>query len=192
MAEEAALVAALQAGQPAAFERLVRGCGPRLLATCRRMLGSDAEAEDAVQEAFLAAFRSIGGFQGTSRLSTWLHRIAVNAALMRLRARRRRPETSLEELLPRFREDGHRVEPRDSRLAEAETLLVREERRALVHRALDRLPDDHRTVIVLRDFDNLDTDEVATLLDISAGAVKTRLHRARQALRTLLEREFLR
>lgn len=189
--EEASLVEDLRQACPAAFERLVRGSAPRVLATCRRILGSESDAQDAVQDTFLSAFRSIGSFQGSSRLATWLHRIAVNAALMRLRSQRRRPERSIEELLPTYHLDGHRVDPRDAWSVEDESALEREERSELVHRALDQLPDDYRTVIVLRDLESLDTDEVATLLGITAGAVKTRLHRARQALRTLLEREFL-
>lgn len=189
--EEAGLVEDLRQARPAAFERLVRGSAPRVLATCRRILGNEADAHDAVQDAFLSAFRSIGSFQRSSRLATWLHRIAVNAALMRLRTRRRRPERSIEELLPTYHADGHRVDPREAWSAGDESALEREERRELVHRALDQLPDDYRTVIVLRDLESLDTDEVAALLGTTAGAVKTRLHRARQALRTLLEQEFL-
>ena len=110
---------------------------------------------------------------------------------MRLRSQRRRPERSIDDLLPTYLDDGHRVHPRDAWSTESESALEQNERRALVHRSLDQLPDDYRTVIVLRDLECLDTDEVATLLGITAGAVKTRLHRARQALRTLLEREFL-
>src|SRR4029453_5814876 len=83
--------------------------GPRLLSTLRRMLRRQEDAEDALQEAFLAAFRNLDGFEGQSKLSTWLHRIPVNAPLVRLRSQRRRPEASLEDLLPRFEDDGHRV-----------------------------------------------------------------------------------
>ncbi len=92
---------------PLDFEDLVHRFGPRLLAVARRLLRSEEDARDAVQDGFVAAFRSMGGFQGHSSPETWLHRIVVNAALMRLRSRRRHPETSVEDLLPGFLEDGH-------------------------------------------------------------------------------------
>jgi RNA polymerase sigma-70 factor (ECF subfamily) len=187
---DAALVARLRAGDAQAFETLVRQHGSRMLATARRMMPNEDDARDVVQEALLSAFRSIRAFEGTARLSTWLHRIVVNAALMKLRSRRRRREESLEELLPRFDEDGHFAEPVAPWEAEAEALLEGRETRAMVRRAIDRLPESYRAVLVLRDIEELDTEETATALGIQPNAVKTRLHRARQALRTLLEREM--
>src|SRR5207244_4090584 len=100
------LVERLRAGDPEAYERLVRAYGGRMLATARRMAGNEDDARDVVQEAFIAAFRSIDGFAGAARLSTWLHRIVINAALMKLRSRRRRREESIDELLPRFDDEG--------------------------------------------------------------------------------------
>jgi RNA polymerase sigma-70 factor (ECF subfamily) len=110
-AGEADLVARLRAGSDAAYEELVRAQGARLLAVARRLLRSEEDARDAVQDAFISAFRAIDRFEGGSRLSTWLHRIVVNAALMKLRSQQRKPETSIEDLLPRFLEDGHFAEP---------------------------------------------------------------------------------
>jgi RNA polymerase sigma-70 factor (ECF subfamily) len=188
---EAALVARLRDGDAAAFETLVREYGGRMLATARRFVGSDDDAHDVLQEAFLAAFRAIDGFAGTARLSTWLHRIVVNTALMRLRSRRRRREESIDGLLPRFDEDGHWVEPAAPWDASTDEVVEREETRATVRKAIDRLPTNYRTVLLLRDVEELDTDETAALLGVTANAVKTRLHRARQALRTLLERELV-
>jgi len=141
-----------------------------------------------VQEALLSAFRAIGSFEGTARLTTWLHRIVVNAALMRLRSRRRRREDHIDDLLPRFDEDGRFAEPVVP--WETDALLERHETRALVRRAIDRLPESYRTVLVLRDIEELDTEETAVALGLQVNAVKTRLHRARQALRTLIEREM--
>ena len=154
------------------------------------MLRSDEDARDALQETFLAAFRALPRFEGQSKLSTWLHRIAVNAALMKLRSRRRRPEDSIDELLPRFESDGH-FTPDSApagRLIDEQVSDAR--RRAAVRRCIDALPESHRLVIVLRDVEGLDTEETARQLGISADATKMRLHRARQALRTLLEREL--
>jgi RNA polymerase sigma-70 factor (ECF subfamily) len=189
--DECALVARLRAGDEEAFEALVRQHGGRMLAVARRLLGSEPEARDAVQEAFLSVLRSIRGFAGHARLGTWLHRITVNAALMRLRSRRRRPEEPIDDLLPRFDATGHRVADPEARVAEpTDELVQRAETRALVRRAIARLPESYRTVLLLRDIEELDTEEAAAALGIGANAVKTRLHRARQALRTLIEREL--
>lgn len=185
-----ALVERLRAGDAAAFESLVRRHGGRMLATARRMLPTEDDARDVVQEALLSAFRSICSFEGAARLSTWLHRIVVNAALMKLRGGRRRREESIEDLLPCFDDDGHFTEPVTSWGADADTLLERHETRAAVRRAIQRLPEQYRTVLVLRDMEELDTDETAAVLLLKPNAVKTRLHRARQALRTLLQREL--
>jgi RNA polymerase sigma-70 factor (ECF subfamily) len=111
----------------------------------------------------VAAFRAIDTFAGTARLSTWLHRIVINAALMRLRSRRRRREESIDDLLPRFDEEGRWAEPVAAEETSTDGLLERRETRTMVRAAIERLP---------------------------LNAVKTRLHRARQALRTLLHREF--
>jgi len=188
--DETPLVTGLRAGDPQAFERLVRRYGGRMLATARRIVGNDELARDVVQDAFLAAFKAMDGFAGAARLSTWLHRIVVNAALMKLRSRRRRPEESIEDLLPRFDETGHFAEAPTTWDGPTDEALERAETRAIVRRAIDELPPNYRTILVLRDIEELDTDETAATLGISPNAVKTRLHRARQALRTLLERRL--
>jgi len=188
---DALLVRRLRGGDPQAFETLVREYGRRMLATARRFVGSEDEARDVVQEAFLAAFRAIDGFAGTARLSTWLHRIVVNAALMKLRSRRRRREEPIDGLLPRFDEEGYWADGAAPSETATDMLVESEETRALVRKAIDRLPANYRSVLLLRDIEELDTDETASLLGVTPNAVKTRLHRARQALRTLLERELL-
>jgi RNA polymerase sigma-70 factor (ECF subfamily) len=163
-----------------------------MLAAARRVVSVEDDARDVVQEALLSAFRSIRSFEGTARLSTWLHRIVINAGRMKLRSRRRRREDPIDDLLPRFVEDGHFAEPVAQWEGEAETLLERHETRTMVRRAIDRLPENYRSVLILRDIEELDTDETAAALGIMPNAVKTRLHRARQALRTLLERDLSR
>lgn len=186
---QAELLARLRAGDEAAFEGLVREQTPILLRVTRRLLHSEDEARDAVQDAFVAAFRGLANFRGESRLGTWLYRIAVNAALARLRARAGTDEVSLDEWLPRFAEDGHATAPAApwSTDADADAGPERREVRERVRQAIDRLPETHRTVLVLRDIEELTTDEAAQALGITPGAVKVRLHRARQALRTLLD-----
>jgi RNA polymerase sigma-70 factor (ECF subfamily) len=112
---------------------------------------------------------------------------------MRLRSRQRQPEESIEELLPRFAEDGHQVaHPTPEWEGSAEELLARRETREMVREAIDRLPDSYRAVLLLRDIEELSTEEAARLVGITENAVKIRLHRARQALRTLLEPQFRR
>ena len=187
---DAALLARLRAGDEAAFAELVRRESGKLLAVAKRILRSDEDAQDAVQDALLSAFQNLAGFEGGARLSTWLHRITVNAALMRLRSKKRRREDSIEELLPGFAEDGHHLAkvspPRDA----AEDEIASAEIAALVRAAIDELPEGYRVVLVLRDVEGLDTAETAAALGIGPDAAKMRLHRARQALRTLLERRL--
>ncbi|HKI38290.1 MAG TPA: sigma-70 family RNA polymerase sigma factor [Gemmataceae bacterium] len=186
---DAVLVERLRRGDGAAFEELLRAHSGRLLAVVRRLLGNEEDARDAVQDTFLSAFRSIDRFDGQAALATWLHRIAVNAALTKLRSRRRHPEKPIEDLLPTFLEDGHQARP-SRNWPEPSAALQRQETREAVRRHIAELPEDYRVVLLLRDIEELDTDETARLLGLTTGAVKTRLHRARQALRALLEPEF--
>jgi RNA polymerase sigma-70 factor (ECF subfamily) len=190
LADETALVARLRAGDGAAFEQLLREHGGRLLTVARRFLRNEEDARDAVQDAFVAVFRAIHGFDGKARLGTWLHRIVINASLQKLRAQQRRPEQLIDGFLPAFLEDGHRANPGPRWSESAAQALERRETRALVRACIDRLPEAYRTVLLLRDIDEVGTEETASLLGINVGAVKTRLHRARQALRTLLDQHM--
>lgn len=187
---ESDLISRLQAGDDAAFEFMVRHFGGRMLAVARRMLGSEEDAQDALQDAFASAFKGLSSFESQSRLGTWLHRIVVNAALMKLRTQRRRPETLIDDLLPKFLADGHQAEPAVDWQNVADVELIKSESRALVRQSIQELPEIYRTVLVLRDIEEFDTDATAQLLGITIAVVKTRLHRARLALRTLLDRHF--
>jgi len=184
--DQRALLAALRAGDEAAYETIVRLYGGRLLAVAKRLTRNDADAQDVLQSAYLSAFRALDHFAGSCQLSTWLHRIVVNAALMKLRSRRRKPEESIDALLPAFELDGHHVERFTEWSAQADALLERRETRATVRACVDQLPENYRTVLLLRDIEELSTDEVAETLGMTPMAVKVRLHRARQALSTLL------
>ncbi len=185
--EESELIGRLRAGDDDAYEGLVNEQAGRLLSVARRMLGSEEDAHDVVQDAFLSAFRAIDRFEGGSRLSTWLHRIVVNAALMKIRSRKRRPETPIEELLPTFIEDGHQSATPVEWKRTAHEVLESQETRAMVRELIDELPEIYRNVLLLRDIEELDTKETADLLEVTPNAVKIRLHRARLALRTLLD-----
>jgi RNA polymerase sigma-70 factor, ECF subfamily len=188
---DAALLAALKSRAHASFEQLVRRFGGQLLATSRRFLRDEADCADAVQETFLAAFRAIDKFEGNSALGTWLHRIMVNVCLMKLRARTRRSEVSIDALLPTFDASGHHANAVRRWKDAPDHQLLRDETRLLVRKCIDSLPDDYRIVLLLRDIEELNTDETADILGATLGTVKTRLHRARQALRTLLEPHFI-
>lgn len=183
---EGRLIERLRAGDPPAYEEIVRLHGGRMLATARRLLRSEEDARDAVQDAFLSAFKGVASFAGQSMLSTWLHRITVNAALMKLRSKGRRPEQPLDELLPVFDERGHWASDEREWSIPGEQALQRRETRELVRRCIDQLPERYRTALLLRDIEELDTEEVAAILGVNSNTVKIRVHRARQALRALI------
>jgi len=168
-------------------ERLVRDNISWMLALGERMLGNREFAEDVVQDAFVAAFRGLPTFEGRSSLKTWLHRITVNASLMKLRQLKRLGEQPIDEYLPEFDRYDCRIEAPWSTLARTEDILDNERLRKLVFEKVAILPDAYRIVLQLRDIEEYDTAEVARLLDISTNNVKTRLHRARAALKKLLE-----
>jgi RNA polymerase sigma-70 factor (ECF subfamily) len=184
---DAALIAGLRSGDSGAFETLLREYGPRLLRLARRFLANEEDARDALQDAMVAVYRSIGNFESTSALATWLHRIVVNSALMKLRTKRRHPEEDIEQYLPRFLEDGHQLIPSTPWTESADSVLEREELRTAVRQAIEKLPEAYRIVLQLRDIEELSTAETAEILGTTKNVVKIRLHRARQALKTLLD-----
>lgn len=186
-AEPEELVARLRRGDDGSYEELVRRYGGRMLSVATRIVGNLEDGRECVQEAMLQAFKHIGRFEERSTLGTWLHRIVANTALLKLRTRRRRPEVSLDELMPEFDEYQCRVEPRTEAHGSVEALLRRKETREMVRKAIVGLPGDYRDVLLLRDIEEFDTQETANILEITPGTVKTRLHRARAALKKLLE-----
>ena len=183
--DETTLAEKVRAGDAAAFETLVRRETPRLLSVARRILSNEDEAREAVPQGFISAYRARQQFQGEARLSTWLHRIVVNKSLDLLRARLRRPEEAIDDLLPHFFEDGHHQE-RFATWPEMESTIDRERLSGTVRDAIASLPESARLVLVLRDIEEMSTEETAEALGITPNAVKLRLHRARLALRTLL------
>jgi RNA polymerase sigma-70 factor (ECF subfamily) len=186
-ADDVELLERLRAGDERACEALVRRHGGRMLAVARRFLRTEEDSADAVQDTFLAAFRCLDGFEGNSALGTWLHRIVVNVCLMKLRARSRSREVRIDDLLPSFDDTGHHNSPVCAWENPTLAHLTRAEMRTQVRSCIDQLPEAYREVLLLRDIEEFDTDQTAQQLGITPGAVKTRLHRARQALRTLLE-----
>jgi RNA polymerase sigma-70 factor (ECF subfamily) len=183
---EPSLVERLRRGDQAAFEMMVRTYGGRMLAVARRLVRNEEDARDVVQEAFLQVARALEEFRADAKLSTWLHRIVVNTALMRLRSASHRPEGFIEDRLPHFDTTGHHTEPVAALPPTPEDAFERAELRTRVRAAVAKLPEAYRAIIVLRDFEDVTTNEAATTLGISSNAAKIRLHRARQALATLL------
>jgi len=186
--KEAMLLECLRAGEDSCYEILVRKLGPQVMATAQRYLRSEADAADCFQDTFLAVFESINNFEQRSSLSTWIRGITIRQCLMRIRKQARRHEQSIEHMLPIFDEHGDRIEAASPRQTTAVSKSIdTEQMRSIVRQNINSLPDDYRLVLLLRDIDGHTTKETAAILGIKINAVKTRLHRARSALRYLLE-----
>jgi RNA polymerase sigma-70 factor (ECF subfamily) len=187
-ASDETLAVRAAAGDQAAFETLVSRHQARVYGLARRLTRSEADAQDVLQETFLAVYRGLASFRGASRFSTWLYRVATNAALMQRRRQSRRRTAPLDDYLPRFDENGqHAAGPAELRVASLADEIL--DRKLLAERAregLERLPDMYRDAFVLRDLEELPTDEVAELLGIDRSAVRQRVHRARLMLRGYL------
>jgi RNA polymerase sigma-70 factor (ECF subfamily) len=183
-ASESLLLARLRAGEDDAYQELLRTHGGRLLAVARRLMRNEEDARDCLQDAFFSAFRAIDRFEGSAKLGTWLHRIVVNACLMRLRSQKRRPEELVDPQLPEFDDYGFRIGPTEMAPLSADELLEKEEVRKQVREGIDGLPENYRTVLILRDIEGFDTAEAAEMLGETPGAVKVRLHRARLVLKS--------
>ena len=186
-ASDPELVERIRAGDLRAMETLVRRHNRALYRTARAILRDDAEAEDAVQEAYIHAFASLGNFRGESSISTWLVRIAANEALMRLRRQKRAAEVipidhENGEALMQFIPDEHEPGP--------ERALLNAEVRRMVERRIDTLPDLYRTVFVMRAVQEMSVEETAAALELPEATVRTRFFRARALLRGALETDM--
>jgi RNA polymerase sigma-70 factor (ECF subfamily) len=188
------LVERLQCGDAAALEELIERHGSRIYRLVYQITHNEADAEEVVQDVFLAVFRKIRSFEGRAALGSWLYRVATNAALLKIRGRRADREVPLDSQLPSFLADGHRAgDPAYlnadwSQTPEAE--LLSQETRNILSRVIDDLPDQYRAVLVLRDVEGLTNEEVAEAVGESVAAVKSRLHRARMVLREELTRHL--
>ncbi|MGB6876853.1 MAG: sigma-70 family RNA polymerase sigma factor [Candidatus Acidiferrales bacterium] len=178
---EADAIRLAQQGDAAAFERLYQIHQRRVYSLCLRMVGNTAEAEDLTQEAFLQLFRKISTFRGESAFSTWLHRLAVNVVLMRLR-KKTGSETSLEEVTEPDEESGG---PRRD-FGGPDLGLSGSIDRVNLQRAVDQLPAGYKAVFVLHDVQGYEHNEIADIMGCSIGNSKSQLHKARMRLRDLL------
>jgi len=189
------LVALLRAGDATALEPLMDRFGGRMFRVAHGITRSTADAEEVVQDVFVSLMHKATRFEGRAALGTWIYRITVNAALNKRRGKRAKLEVLIEDHLPTFKEDGHREGDRAFLLADwsdlpDETLLSREGRET-IRAAIDRLPVPYRTVLLLRDVEELSNEEVATALGETVASVKSRLHRARMALREMLSVTYM-
>jgi RNA polymerase sigma-70 factor (ECF subfamily) len=183
-ADDVELVRRIVAGDRASFELLMRRCNARLYRLARAVLRDDAEAEDALQEAYLSAYRALGQYRGDAALSTWLSRLVLNECMSRVRKTARRqnlfPIVTAEEMDDMPSSDDNRPDH----------ALLRGQLRSLIERKLDELPQDFRTVFVLRAVEELSVEETAACLGIPEPTVRTRHYRARSLLREALSREI--
>lgn len=187
-ADDAELLALVRAGSQDAVRLLVRRHNQQLFRVARGVLKDDGEAEDVVQEAYVRAFTGLDGFRGDSAFSTWLVRIALNEALGRIRRRRRMAGRTVQEI----EAAGGQVLmfPHSMRASDPEEEAGRDHVRRMLEQALDTVPDAFRLVFILRDVEGLSAEETAERLAIRPETVRTRLHRARRLLRTVLERDL--
>jgi RNA polymerase sigma-70 factor (ECF subfamily) len=188
--DESALVAQAKAGDQNAFAELVNRYERKIYRLAKNITRNDEDAEDVLQDAFLKAYTHLDNFKGDSKFYTWIVRIAVNEALMRLRKRKNDRTVPLDEPV----ELGEETVAREIAVWEdnPEQQYSQEEWRRILDEAVDSLKPDFRTVFVLRDIEELSTEETAETLGISVPAVKSRLLRARLALRERLTRQFKR
>lgn len=183
-------IEAVLRGDHDAFERLVHQESPRLFRVIARIVRDEDEARSVMQETFLQAYQRLQSFRRESKLTTWLYAIGINLARASLRKTRRYDtleEADIERLQPSF-SNGRYTQTYET--WNPHKFAERAERHRIVRAAIDQLPPDYRLVVILRDLEQLSTAEAAQVLDISEGALRVRLHRARQALRALLEKHF--
>jgi RNA polymerase sigma-70 factor (ECF subfamily) len=190
------LVTRARQGDFAAFEALVERYEDKVYRLAFRFVRNETEAREIVQETLLSVWRKLGGFKGDSQFSSWLYRVTANAALMRLRSQRRHPEISTEDLEPGFLDTqssasyGQVASAGDNWARRPDEELQSEEIRQQLQAAIETLPDIYRTVFLIRDVEEFSTEETAEMLGISVPTVKTRLHRARIALRNVIGGHF--
>lgn len=177
------LVESLRRAEPGAVEALVDRYAGWIYRVAARVLGDRRDAEEVTQDVLMTVVRKIGTFKGESKLSSWLYRIAANAAYERARGRGRRTEVSLEAVLPVFDAEGRHVHPVVDWSREWEDPAVAGEMREVLERAISELPEDYRVVLVLRDVEGVSNEEVARALGLTVAAVNSRLHRARLFVR---------
>jgi RNA polymerase sigma-70 factor (ECF subfamily) len=183
--DESALVERLKTGDQEAFETIFNLYSPKLYSVAQRILGEVADTQEVIQDVFWTVYRKAKSFRGNSQLSTWLYRLTINAALGKIRRKKKHSkEVEYEEYLPKFRDDGHHlVRPVVDWSDTLDEKYAKQEMQDLLAQALDQLKPIDKSVVVLSDLEGLSDKEIAATLSLTVSAVKTRLHRARLFLR---------
>lgn len=182
-AEESALIRRVQARDQAAFEVIYRRYRGQVHRQVKALVSNEEETADVVQEVFLTLYEKAKTFRGESTFATWLYRLTMNAALTRLRRRKRSKEVAWDEYLPRYQPDGHHLRPVVDWSRDVNQHLLTKEVHRILQRVLDQLPPKDKAVVVLSDLEGIPNREIGEALGLSVPAVKTRLHRARLFLR---------
>ncbi len=177
-------------GTPVTAEQVFRQYAPRIYSLALRMLGNEADAEDVTQDVLLQIIRKLDTFRGESAFPTWLHRVTVNAALAHRRKRSSREDLMVREPLDKFLEDGSHAAAVHHWSLQPDQEAVDRETRGLIEKAIAGLPETYRDVYVLADVEGMSNSEIADMLGTSVSAVKSRLHRARLAMRNALAPHF--
>ena len=184
---DADLLDALRRDDADAAATLVERYGDRVYRLALRITGSPEDAEEVAQDALWSAARKIGTFKGESAFGSWLYRIAANAAYMKLRTRKSKArEVALDDVIPAFDEDGIHFEPMDDWSLRVDEQALQNELRDVLQHAIDDLPPDYRTALVMHDVEGLSNPDIAETLGISLPAVKSRVHRSRLFVRKKL------
>jgi RNA polymerase sigma-70 factor, ECF subfamily len=184
---DAELVEALRREEPDAAERLVERYGDRVYRLAMRITGLNEDAEEAAQDALWTVARKIQMFKGESAFGSWIYRITANAAYQKLRTRRQKSaEIAIEDVLPSLDGDGRHFEPMDDWSNRVDEQALQGELRQVLQRAIDGLPADYRTALVLHDVEGLSNPDIAEALNLSLPAVKSRVHRSRLFVRKQL------
>jgi RNA polymerase sigma-70 factor (ECF subfamily) len=192
--DEPLLLKEAAGGDAAALEVLMTRYSSRVYRLAHGITRNPADAEEIVQDVFWQLVRKGADFEGRAAVASWIYRVTTNLALNKRRGKRHELETSLDDCLPSFEADGHRAGPRAFLVADwsarPDDELLSGETRRVLEEAIDRLPEHYRAVLVLRDVEELSNEEVAAAVGDSVSAVKTRVHRARMALREILTRNL--
>lgn len=189
MTAEAQLLEKLKKRDVLAFEHLISEHGSKMYRVASKMVGVQ-EAEEVIQDTWLAVYQNIRTFNGQSAIGTWIYRIVVNNCLIRLRSRSRSPEELLDPAGPEFTEKGEFANKIADWGIPPEDAVLRQEVLTLLHKSIDLLSESYRVVYVLAEIEGLSHQEIASILDLTIGTVKTRLHRARLFLRGALQNYF--
>ncbi len=184
------LVKEMQAGKPEAFDEMVRSYQKRVYSLAYNLTHNQSDAEDVSQEVFLRVCNKINTFLGKAAFSSWVYRITLNVSFVKLKSRKKIKQVSLDDVFPRYQEDGFHAGPVNDWSMKTDDVLLSSESRKIIQKAIDQLPEKEKTVFVLRDIEGLPTEKVCDILDLSVPAVKSRLHRSRLFLRKRLSNYF--